>query len=59
MSESELSATIRKHRLILTESGTVRGTWVAYNHDVTGRGPTPDDAVADAVGKIEGRTDSS
>lgn len=54
MSESELSQVIRKHELVVTPSGSYKEKWVAYNHDHTGRGSTPDEAVRDVVRKIEG-----
>ncbi len=49
MTEKELFAAIAQQGFTLTPTGTVRGGWVAYNHDVTGRGPTPEAALLDAI----------
>lgn len=51
-SESELSRLIREHKLVVTPSGSYNDLWVAYNHDATGRGSTPDEAVRDALGRL-------
>lgn len=52
--ESELSRLIREHKLVVTPSGSYKEKWVAYSHDATGRGSTPDEAVHDAVSRLQG-----
>lgn len=52
--DRDLFAAIAKHGLTLTPTGTTRGGWVAYNHDYTGRGPTPEDAVRDVLQRLRG-----
>lgn len=54
MTEEDLFASIAKYALTVTPTGTLKGGWVAYNHDVTGRGRTPEDAVRDAASKVTG-----
>lgn len=52
--ESDLSALIREYGLTITPSGSYKDRWVAYNHGATGRGATPDEAVYEAVSRLEG-----
>lgn len=50
--ESDLSALIRKHRLVITPSGSNDEKWVAYNNSYAARGETPEEAVREAVERL-------
>lgn len=52
MSSDDLFAVIAKHGLTLTPTGTLAGSWVAFNNSVAGRGQTPEDAVREASKQI-------
>ena len=52
MTEASLLAAMEKHGLTVTPTGTLHGGWVAYNHDYTGRGATPADAIADVLQRV-------
>lgn len=54
--ERSLFAAIEKHALTVTPSGSFNPHWVAYNHDHEGRGETPEDAVRQAIRRIENPT---
>lgn len=53
MTAEDIFAAIARNGLTLTPTGTLKGGWVAYNHDYTGRGATPEEAVKDVIRRLE------